>query len=193
MAEVMNARKFPLLIGLLVLILAVLACTINIGGPAFPDQRVPVSTQAMSELQTALQTAAAAAAETGQLTITITESQITSYMAGILQAQTQPLLTDPQVYLRNGQIQVFGLAQQGYFQATVEIVFTAGVDEQGQPRIELTSADFGPLPVPAGLMDFVTAAIQEAYTGAIGPAAVGLRLENITVADGLMTIVGRTK
>jgi hypothetical protein len=189
----MHVRKVPLLIGLSVLILAVLACTINIGGPAFPDQRIPVSTQAILELQTAIQAAGDTAAGNGQFSLVITEEQITAYLASHLQPQSEPPFTDPQVYLRNGQIQVFGLAQQGYFQATIEIVITAGVDEQGRLKIELTSADFGPLPVPVGLNDVVSAAIQEAFTGAIGPAAIGLRLESLTVEDGTMTVVGRTK
>ena len=110
------------------------------------------------------------------MTLLISEAQLTSYLAGKLQIQAQPLFTDPQVYLQDGQIQIYGTAQQGYFQATIEIVVTAGVDDQGQLKIELTSADFGPLPIPAGLKDAVTAAIQEAYTGAIGPSAVGFRL-----------------
>ena len=189
----MNIRKFLLLVGLSALILAVLACTINIGGPAYPDQHIPVSTEAVGEFQSAMQTAVAAGVESGQVTLVITESQMTSYLAGRLQTQAQPLFTDPQVYLRDGQIQIYGTAKQGYFQATIAIVVTAGVDGQGQLKIELTSADFGPLPVPAGLKDAITAAIQEAYTGAIGPAAVGFRLESITVADGAMPIVGRTK
>jgi hypothetical protein len=189
----MNVRKGPLLIGLSVLVVSILACTINIGGPAFPDQRIPVSTQAMGELETAIQAAEDTAAGSGQLSLVITEPQITAYLASLLQDQSEPLFTDPQVYLRNGQIQIFGLAQQGYFQATIEIVITAGVDAHGQLKIELTSADFGPLPVPVGLNDAVTAAIQEAFTGAIGPAAIGLRLERLTIADGTMTVVGRTK
>ncbi len=147
----------------------------------------------LGELQSAVQTAVAAGAESGQVTLVITEPQLTSYLAAQLQTQAQPLFTDPQVYLRNGQIQIYGTATQGYFQATIEIVVTAGVDPQGQIMIDVTTADFGPLPVPAGLKDTVTAAIQEAYTGAIGPAAIGFRLESITVADGTMTIVGRTK
>jgi hypothetical protein len=49
------------------------------------------------------------------------------------------------------------------------------------------------MPVPVGLKDTVTATIQEAYTGAIGPAAIGFRLESITIANGTMTITGRTK
>ncbi|MGA2490170.1 MAG: hypothetical protein ABSF99_08285 [Anaerolineales bacterium] len=189
----MNVRKFPLLAGLSVLILAVLACTINVGGPAYPDQRIPVSTEALNELQSAMQTAEAAGADSGQVSIAINESQLSSYLAAKFMTQPEPLIINPQAYLQDGQIQIFGTAQQGYLQANIEIVVTAGVDEQGQLKIEITSADFGPLPVPAGLKDTVSAAIQEAYTGVIGPAILGFRLESITVANGTMTIVGRTK
>ncbi len=189
----MNVRKLPLLIGPVLLILAIMACTLNIGGPAYPDQHIPVSTESAGELEFALQTAVAAGKMTGQETLVISEPQLTSYLADRLATQEQPFFTDPQVYLQNGQIQIYGTAQQGYFQANIRIVVTASVDEQGQPRIEITSANFGPLPVPAGLNDVTTAAIQEAYTGTIGPIATGFRLESITVADGKLTIVGRTK
>jgi hypothetical protein len=189
----MKVRKISLLSGLSAMLMAVLACTINIGGPAYPDQHIPVSTAALGELQSAVQTAAAAGAESGQVTLLITEPQLTSYLAYQLQTQAQPLFTDPQVYLRDSQIQIYGTVTQGYFQASIEVVVTAGVDPQGQIMIDVTTADFGPLPVPAGLKDTVTAAIQEAYTGSIGPAAIGFRLESITVADGTMTIVGLTK
>jgi hypothetical protein len=189
----MNTRRIPLFTGLFILILASLACTVNIGGPAYPDQRIPISTDAADELHSAIQTEVAAGEASGQETLVVTEQQLTSYLAARLMAQAQPLFTQPQVYLRDGQIQVYGIAQQGYFQANIKIVVTASVDEQGQPKIELTSADFGPLPVPAGLKDIVSSAIKEAYTGTIGPVATGYRLESITVADGTMTIVGRTK
>jgi hypothetical protein len=189
----MNVRKISLLTGLSVSLMAVLACTINIGGPAYPNQHIPVSTEAAGQLQSGVQTAVAAGAESGQVTLVVTEPQLTSYLAAQLQTQTQPLFTDPQVYLRNGQIQIYGTATQGYIQANIQIVVTAGVDPQGQVLIDVSTANFGPMPVPGGLKDTVTAAIQEAYTGAIGPAAIGFRLESITVANGTMTIVGRTK
>ena len=189
----MIVRKFSLLVAPVVLFLTIIACTLNIGGPAYPLNHIPVSTEAAGEFQSALLTAVAAATETGQVTLVVTEPQLTSYLAGQLEAQTQPLFINPQVYLQNGQVQIYGTATQGYLQATIEIVVTAGVDSQGQLKLELTTADFGPLPVPSGLKGTVTAAIQEAYTGAIGPAATGFRLESITVADGKMTIVGRTK
>jgi hypothetical protein len=189
----MNGRRFPLLASLLILIFATLACTINIGGPAYPDQSIPISTDAAGELQSAIQTATVVGAATGQETLVVTESQVTSYLAARLMSQPQPLFTKPQVYLRDGQIQIYGTAQQGYFQANIKIVLTASVDAQGQPKIELASADFGPLPVPTGLKDFISSAVQEAYTGTIGPVATGFRLESITIADGTMTLVGRIK
>jgi len=189
----MNGRRLSLFMVLYIFSLAILACTINIGGPLFPDQRIPVSTEAVGNLQTALQTAVADGEVSGQVTLVISETQLTSFLAIKLQTQTQPIFTDPQVYLQDGHVRIYGIAQQGYLQANIEIVLTAGVDEQGQLKIELTSADFGPLPLPASLKDAATATIQEALTGAIGPAALGFRLESITIADGKMTIIGRTK
>jgi uncharacterized protein YpmS len=186
-------NKYRIILATLILVLAVLACTINVGGPAYPDQRIPVSTEAVNEVQSAIQTAEAAGTSSGELSFSINETQLTSFLAEKLQAKPGALFTNPQVFLRDGQIQVFGTAQQGNFQANIKIIITAGVDEQGKLKIEITSADFGPLPVPAGLKDIVSATVMEAYTGTIGPAAVGLRLERITIADGSMTIVGRTR
>jgi uncharacterized protein YpmS len=189
----MKNRRLSSLFGTCVLFLAILACTITVGGPEYPDQQIAVSTEAAGQIQFVLQTAEAAGTTSGQITVVLTETQLTSYLFYRLAVQTQPLFTDPQVYLQNGQIQIFGTARKGYFQATVAIILTAGVNDQGQLEIELTSADFGPLPVPGGLKDAITAAIQEMYTGAIGPAAIGFRLKSISIADGLMTITGITK
>jgi hypothetical protein len=189
----MKVRKISLLAGLLGLLMTILACTINIGGPAYPDQHIPISTQAAGELQSGWQTAVTAGAESGRVMLVVTEPQLTSFLAAQLQSQAQPLFTNPQVYLRNGQIQIYGTATQGYFQANILIVVTAGVDSRGQILIDVTTADFGPMPVPAGLKDTLTAAIQQVYTGAIVPAATGFRLESISIANGTMTVVGRTK
>jgi hypothetical protein len=186
-------RRNLLLTGVFVLIMAVLACSINVGGPAYPTPAIPVSTQAIGDLDQAVQTALASGMSSGEVTLVITEPELTSYLAYQLSTQAQPVITSPQVYLRNGQIQVYGTAQQGYFVATVFIVLDAGVDSQGQLNLEIASADFGPLPVPQGLKEAATAAIQQAYTGWLGPVATGFRLESITVTDGKMTVTGRIK
>lgn len=182
------------------LILASLACTVHIGGPDYSDRPIiPVSTEAAETLKDEIRRAFATGAATGQVTIQITETQITSVLAQRLQSDPslqqdqKPLITDLQVYLRDGQMQVFGKTQQGIFTANISIIVAVGVDENAKPKIEILSADFGPLPVPQGLTAAISAMIQEAYTGAIGPVATGLRIESITIADGVMTIIGRIR
>ncbi len=189
----MNTRKLTVLALLVFVILTMLACTIFIGGPDYPETRIPVSTEAAGQIEFTIQTAIAEGASTGQMTFSIDETQLTSYLAYKLQEQTDPFITDPQVTLRDGQVQVYGTAEQGYFQATASIVLDAGIDENGEIQIELVSADFGPLPVPEGLLDTIAATVQETFTGAIGPAAIGFRLDNISIADGTLTVTGRTK
>jgi len=189
----MNTRKHFTFVLLVFVLLTMLACTIFIGGPDYPGERIPVSTEAAGEIQFAMQTAIAGGQATGQMTLTLTETQLTSYLAYKLQEQTDPFLTDPQVTLRDGQVQIYGTAEQGYFKATASIVLSAGIDENGEIAIELVSADFGPLPVPDGLLDTIAATVQETFTGAIGPAAIGFRLESVSIADGEMTVIGQTK
>lgn len=185
--------KYKLISGLTVLALASLACSIFVGGPAYPPAPVPVSTEAVQSLHDQIRQSIDEGAATGTVTFKITEEQITSYLTFLLQSQSNPVVTDPQVLLRDGQIQVFGKVQQGILVANISLAANVSIDDQGQPKIEITQTDFGPLPAPQGLNDAAGALIAEAFTGSLGPVATGFRLQNITIADGVMTISGRIK
>lgn len=197
----MYKKKLALPIFLLMLVLTSLACTIFVGGPdysSFPP--IPVSTEAAESIKEELKRAIEAGAQTGVVTINLTEPQITSYLAArmrtdpsLQQEDKKPLITDPQVYLRDGQMQIYGKTQQGIFAANIGIIVQVGVDADGQPLIEIISADFGPFPAPEGLKSALTAMIKEAYTGSLGPVATGLRIESISIANGIMTITGRIR
>ncbi|MEZ0395886.1 MAG: hypothetical protein ABWK53_05600 [Anaerolineales bacterium] len=186
----MKPNQAFLLLAAATLAAAILACTIDVGGPAYPSETIPVSTQAVGEMRTAIQTAVAAATESGQLTIIISETQLTSYLTYKFESQANPIFRNPQVYLRNNQIQIYGTARSGYLQATARVVMAPAIDENGKLYLELVSADFGPLPIPEGLREAVTAVISEAYTGALGPVATGFRLQTIIVAEGYMLLIG---
>jgi uncharacterized protein YpmS len=175
------------------LTLATLACRIFVGGPEYPPTVVPVSTEAASSLEQQVEAAKTAAAQNGLMTITVTESQATSVLATKLAEQPDSFITEPQVLLRNNEIQVYGKANQGSFQANIRIVLAASIDPEGKPVLTITSTDFGPFPAPEGLNKTISAMIDEAFTGALGPAASGLRIESITIADGVMTLTGRVK
>lgn len=189
---------FPLF--LLLLVLTALACNINVGGPDYSSlPPVPVSTEYAQSIKDEVQRAFEEGAQTGEITLNLTEQQITSYLASRLQSDpslqqdNQPLITEPQVYLRDGQMQIYGKSQRGMFSANIGIIVSVGVDAEGQPDIEIVSADFGPLPAPEGLKDTIEAMVREAYTGSLGPVATGLRIETITIANGIMTVTGRIR
>ncbi|MGB8983568.1 MAG: hypothetical protein WCC12_16995 [Anaerolineales bacterium] len=197
----MYKKQVALPIFLLVLVLTSLACTIFVGGPDYSSlPPIPVSAEAAESIKEELRRAIEAGVETGVVTINLTEPQITSYLAArmqtdpsLQQSDKKPLITDPQVYLRDGQMQIYGKTQQGIFAANIGIIVQVGVDAEGKPLIEIKSADFGPFPAPEGLKSALTAMIEEAYTGPLGPVATGLRIESISITGGVMTITGRVR
>ena len=197
----MKQAKYALPIFLTILILTSLACTIFVGGPDFSTLTpIPVSVEAAESIKAEIKRAFEAGLTTGVVTFNLTEPQITSYLALRLQTdqtlqQTDktPLISDPQVYLRDGQMQIYGKTKQGIFTANIGILVSMGVDENGEPKIEIVSADFGPFPAPEGLKNALTAMIREAYTGSLGPVATGLRIETIVIANGVMTVSGRIR
>ena len=189
----MQPKKLYLPLLLLSLILASLACTIFVGGPDYPANAIPVSTEAVDSLHTQIEQAMTTGAETGTVTLQINESQLTSYLTYKMLELTNPPFTDPQVYLQNGQMQLFGKIQRGVLIANMAVTLSVTVDESNQPKIEVVSADFGPFPTPEGLNQAISSVIAEAFTGSLGPVATGFRIETITIADGQMTLTGRIK
>ena len=186
-------RKLGLISIFVILLLAALACEVNVGGPEHPYPPVPVSTDAVGTLKETWTQAFEDLDGDGSITITLTESQLTSLVAAQLDTQEDPLFTDPQVYLRDGEILIFGIAHRGALTARTRMVLSVQIDENGGPQFALSAADFGPWPVPDGLLDGVSGLIDEAFTGQFGPVATGLRIEGILIQDGYMAITGRIK
>jgi hypothetical protein len=186
--------KYKILFSILVLMLASLACSIFIGGPEYPTQTIPVSTGDVPAMQTQMAQAFLDGAQSGVVTLTITESQLTSLIAAKIEAQENPPFTNPQIYLRDNQLHLYGTITRGSFTANMLVAASVGIDPvTGLPKVEIVSADFGPFEAPEGLNSTVSAVVAEAFTGSLGPVATGFRLESITIADGVMTLVGRIK
>jgi hypothetical protein len=145
-------------------------------------------------MQTQIDQALMEGAATGTVSLQITENQLTSFVALKLQERTNPPFTDPQILLRNGQMQMYAKLTQGMFNANILITMNVGLDQTtGLPKIEITTANFGPFPAPAGMNSAISAIIEEAFTGSLGPVAVGFRLQSISITNGVMTITGRIK
>jgi len=178
---------------LLSLILTTFACTINVGGPEYPQKTIPSSPSIVEAMKEQFKVVFEAGANGDPIIITFTESQLTSLLSQRFESEEDPFFTEPQVHLRDGKMTIYGKAKQRYFVATIKIVVRIFVDENGQPDIYIESADFGPLPIPDTLSGSLSAIIKEAYTGAIGPVATGFRIEKIGIGEGFLAIMGRVK
>lgn len=190
----MTPRRYPFIFLIAALLLASLACTIFIGGPDYPAQTIPVSADQVTAMQDHIKQAFLQGAETGVVTIQITESQLTSYFALKMQSLSNPPFTEPQVLLRDGRMQMYGKVASGVFTANMLVTMDVGIDPStGLPSISIATADFGPIPAPQGLNAAISSIIAEAFTGSFGPVATGIRIETISIADGLMTLAGRVK
>lgn len=173
---------------LLVLVLASLAC--NLGNRAAPEPTIAVSTEAAASLVETWQQAIQTAQETGKVNLTMTEVQLTSYLALSMAENASIPFSNPQVLLRNGEMEIKGTYDGDIVDANVSIVMQVTVDAAGLPKIEITSGSVGPLPVPADLLTSVSDAVNEAITGDVSSTATGFKLETITISDGALTLTG---
>jgi hypothetical protein len=205
----MIVRKL-LLITILMLPLLT-ACTFNAGGPKYPQTSVPVSPEAAQSLQQAVTEAAAQGALSGEFSLKITETQLTSYLALNMAGAAEPgapgetieqpspqeqmasVVSNPQVYLQDGQIQIYGSFQYGFLSATGRVVLSVTPDPQGNLVIELTEMDFGSLPLPDALKSTVSSALTDSINGAFGPISTRFRIESISIVGGSMILAGRAR
>jgi hypothetical protein len=185
-------KNLKFLLPVLALAAASLACQMNVGGPAIPDATIiPASAEEVQNMENSIKSSFEAAGQGESVTFSVTQEQMTYYVARNIGETPASFVQNPQVFLRNGQIEIYGQAVSGSFTGNVMVVFNAVLDENGIPVLQLATADFGPLPVPVGLLDGVSAMMNEALTGTLGSSTSGFRLENITISDGVMNITGK--
>lgn len=171
--------------------LAALACGLSVDGPKAPASPIPVSTESVGELQENWKAAATSVPTGSDVTVTITEQQLTSLVALRLQEQESPPIRDPQVFLRDNKLQLFGTAEAGGVRTTALVVISVTVNPDGTVLFKAEEANFGPLPVPEALLEQVSTTLNEALTGNAGTLATGLKITNIVIADGQMVITAR--
>jgi hypothetical protein len=175
---------------LFVLILSTLACQIDLGGPERPGELIPYPTNTAQDVTEIWRSAIDSALSSGQVTVLITENQLSSFIAARFEDNDQTFLREPQVFLRANTIQIYGLAERGIFKASVLFAIEPQVDTDGSLSFELNRAEFGPFPAPEALKDTLSSLLTEALTGRFGSLATGVRVISIAIDNGEMAIVG---
>ncbi len=182
-------KSKPLLLVLTVLLLASLACSLaGARQPALAP--IPVSTEAVDQLEKNVQSAAATAASGGEINLTITEQQLTSAAAYALQSQPDAPIKDIQVHLRNGQMQISGRAVNEGASVSFSVVLKLSVGANGKLKYEIVSAKVGSLSLPQFVIDQITSQVDSVITAQLTAAAGEFVVKQVTINDGYMTIVG---
>jgi uncharacterized protein YpmS len=151
---------------------------------------VPVTTQAVEQLEEEARESIEEFSQTGQFDLTITESELTSVVATELAKADAPMLTDPQILLRDGEITATGMVEQAGFSLQAEMVLVPRIDASGAPYVDLVSLAVGPFSVPDSLRDQLVSKINSLVVQQLTQSDVNVRIDSITIADGVMTVVG---
>lgn len=128
--------------------------------------------------------------ESGEVTVVFTEQQLTAFLVSRISEAERPVIDQAQVYLRSGEISIYGIAQVGPLDAGALVVAQPVLDAAGTLAFEITSAELGPFPAPAAMLRAVSDLLTEALTGKLGPLATGVRITSLAIADGQVAIVG---
>ncbi len=121
---------------------------------------------------------------------TITEQQITSWLAMEMKNSPDLPLSDVQVYLRGGEIQIWGMVNGSNSSTSALLVGTVSIDSKAQPVFTLESMQIGQQAVPGILLSQAEAWLNEMLAEKINSQIPGLQLMNINVTNGLITVSG---
>ncbi|MCJ7566761.1 MAG: hypothetical protein MUO58_04395 [Anaerolineales bacterium] len=174
------------------LFLATLACQIDVGGPEPPFPPNAADEQSANEVANLWQAALESALDSGEVMLILDESQLNAFVTRKL-AEEDSLLLEPQVFLRQNAIQVYGYVIQGIFRANVQLSISPILDQEGRITFELALASVGPIPVPEAVKNTISAVLTEAFTGTLGSLATGIRVSSLVINDGQLAIVGELR
>jgi len=121
---------------------------------------------------------------------TITEQQITSWLAMEMKNSPDLPLSEIQVYLRGGQIQIWGMVNGSNGSTSALLNGTVGIDTNAQPVFTLESVQIGQKIIPDILLSQAEAWLNELLAEKINSQIPGLQLMNINITNGLITVSG---
>lgn len=175
---------------LLVLVLSSVACGLPTRDLPPTPTTIPVDPAQAQALEDQLATAAADLEAGNQVTLTITDSQLTSYFAKQLEQQNDLSFVDPQVRLTNGNIEMSGNITVEDLSVQASLIFSAYVSN-GSLRVELLDAKIGALPMPDRFLNQVNDTMNANMQDLTSVDGRRLDVQSVTIGEGVMTLTGQ--
>jgi len=158
------------------------------GAPERPGAQIVPSDSAGTQARTTIENALP---QPGSLsTITLTEQQITSWLAMEMKDSPDLPLSDVQVYLQGGKIQIWGLVVGSADSTSTLVTGKINVDTNGNPSFEIESFQIGQQVIPNILLSQAETWINQLLAEEINKQTPGLQIMNINIGNGLITISG---
>ena len=172
--------------------LATLACgpSLGLGAPTPPASPIPVSSEAAGQVD-GLWATAVAGSTNGQVTVVMTEAQLTSYAALKLTDVANAPITEPQIFLRNGKLVLYGKIKANNITLPAALTLSVVPTASGSVSVTIDNADVGPLPLPSSLRATLADNINQAIDQNLGPANVAFKVTEIVIGDGKLTVTGK--
>ncbi|MBK7450010.1 MAG: hypothetical protein IPJ47_11500 [Anaerolineales bacterium] len=123
-------------------------------------------------------------------TVTITEQQLTSWIAMEMKNSPDLPLNEIQVYLRDGKVQIWGVVNGSESVTSALVVGELSIDVNKHPYFKIESMQIGQQVVPGMFVTQMEAWLNQSLSDAISEQAPGLSLVSLKVTSGLVTVSG---
>jgi hypothetical protein len=122
--------------------------------------------------------------------VALSEQQLTSWLDMELQNNPDLPLSDVQVYLRDDKIQLWAMVTGSSNSTSALIVGNLTIDSNGNPLIGVESMQIGQQVVPGLLLSEAESWLNQALTDEVNKQVPGLKMMNININSGLLTMSG---
>lgn len=159
-----------------------------VGAPERPGAEIMPSDTAGAQAKTAFE---AALPQPGFLnTATLSEEQITSWLAMEMKNSPDLPLRNVQIYLRDGKIQLWGIVEGSADSTSALAVGGVTLDANGIPVFDIESLQIGQQVVPDILLTQAETWLNHLLIEEINRQVPGLKIMNINISSGMITISG---
>jgi len=123
-----------------------------------------------------------------QVSIELTESQLTSLINGQTGNIQDAQLSNLQVVLDNNQATITGNAASNGFSGNLSIVLGIAADAAGKPVMNVVSATIAGFPIPESALTTISTTINQGLQGQTGQ---GFAVQSMTISDHKLIIVAQ--
>ena len=158
------------------------------GAPARPGPQITVSQQVGDEARAML---ASAVPQTGfTSSVTLSQGQITSWLATAMQNSPDLPLKDIQVYFLDDQFQLWGIIENGTGSTSALVTGTMRAGQSGSAEIRIEAIQIGTTEVPSLLLSQAESWLNQLIADSIQSQAPGLRIKQVILGNGAITLTG---